>query len=105
MDKTPQAILQIVTDSKEFCRLLIKLIHKIKLKKMIQITKEELWIRKMLKPQKEEPMDKTDFRAIAQTSIFKTTELQWMLVQIAHLPQEIKTTFNSTVITKEDIQV
>jgi len=74
---------------------------------MNKISKEDsiIWIKRMLRPQKVESMDKTDCRAIVQTSIFKTTELQWMLAQIAHLPQEIKTISNSTVVTNEDIQV
>jgi hypothetical protein len=107
MDKMHKVIFKIVTVSKEFCKLVINLILNNWDKKMIKINKEDsiIWIRRMLRPQKEEWMDKTDCLAIVQTSIFKTMVLQWMLAQIAHLPQEIKTISNSTVVTKEDIQV
>ena len=109
MDKLmAKAIFLIVTVSKEFCKLVIKLILNNWDKKMTQITKEEwiIWIRKMLRPQKAVLILKIDFLAIVQTSIFKTTErLKWLWAQIAHLPQEIKTISNSTIVTKEDIQV
>jgi len=104
MGKMVQATFQIVTDNKVFCKLIIKPTPN-KSVKMTQTNKEDQITWKMLKPLKEVPVNKTDFQAIAQTSIFKTMEPRWMLVLTVPLPQETKTISNSTAATKEDIQV